>query len=67
MHRSEAAEYELCASCGCEVRPAERAYAFEETILCYECAVKRGGVYDELHDRWTTTPSLEGLDVRPDV
>lgn len=66
MHRSEAVEYEVCASCGTEVRSAERAFAFEESVLCYECAVKRGGAYDETHDRWEVAPSLEGLDVKPD-
>ncbi|MCZ7681839.1 MAG: hypothetical protein M5U28_24820 [Sandaracinaceae bacterium] len=66
MHRSEAVEYEVCASCGAEVRSAERAFAFEESVLCYECAVKRGGAYDETQDRWTCAPSLEGLDVKPD-
>ncbi|HEY8427252.1 MAG TPA: hypothetical protein VIL20_02715 [Sandaracinaceae bacterium] len=67
MHRSEALEYEICASCGAEVRSAERAFAFESSVLCYECAISRGGIYDELHDRWTRAPDLEGLDITPDV
>jgi predicted RNA-binding Zn-ribbon protein involved in translation (DUF1610 family) len=61
MHRSEAAEYDTCASCGSEVRAAERAYAFDGSVLCYECGIARGGAYDEQHDRWARAPDVSDL------
>jgi hypothetical protein len=61
MHRSESEEYEVCANCGTELLPSERAYAFEDSVLCYECAQARGGEYDETHDQWTTAPDISGL------
>ncbi len=61
MHRSEEAEYELCASCGTEVRATDRAYAFDDSVLCFECAIARGGAYDEQHDRWTRAPDVSDL------
>ncbi len=65
MHTTEAAQYEICASCGTEVLSSERAYAFEESVLCYECSLARGGVYDELHDRWTSAPDVSDLPHEP--
>jgi hypothetical protein len=61
MHTSEAVEYEICASCGTEVLPTERPYAFEDQVLCYECAIARGGVYDETHDHWDRPPDVSDL------
>jgi hypothetical protein len=61
MHQSEAAQLEICASCGTEVLSIERAYAFEESVVCYECSLARGGAYDEVHDRWTRTPDVADL------
>ncbi len=61
MHRSEEAEYEICASCATEVRSVERAYAYDDSVLCYECGLARGGAYDEQHDRWTRAPDVSDL------
>ncbi len=66
MHRSEEAQYETCASCGTELLPAERAFAFEravseDAVLCYSCAIERGGAYDEVYDRWTKSPDVADL------
>jgi hypothetical protein len=66
MHSSEQAQYEICASCGTELLASERAYAFErapleDAVLCYECALARGGAYDEIHDRWTKAPDVSDL------
>ncbi len=66
MHGTEALECEVCASCGTDVRSAERAFAFEGSVLCWECAMKRGGEYDELHDRWTKAPDVSDLDIDPE-
>lgn len=67
MHRSEEAEYEVCASCGAEVRAAERAFAFEGLVLCYECGLARGGAYDEAQDRWTREPDVSDLRTNEDL
>lgn len=61
MHRSEEAEYVVCASCGVELRAAERVCAVDGIALCYECALTRGGAYDERHDHWTRTPDVSDL------
>lgn len=66
MHSSEEAQYEMCAGCGTELLPAERAYAFEravseDAVLCYSCAIERGGEYDERRDRWTKGPDVRDL------
>jgi hypothetical protein len=61
MHRSEALEFEVCASCAAEVAPEQRTYAFDESVLCYECGLARGGSYDEVHDRWTRAPDVSDL------
>lgn len=52
-----------CADCGVPLEPElERAYSFApDAVLCFDCAVRRGGHYDELEDRWPKPPSLENL------
>jgi hypothetical protein len=61
MHQSEAALYQTCASCATEVLTTERCYAFDDSVLCFECSIARGGAYDELHDRWTRSPDVADL------
>jgi hypothetical protein len=63
VEREEEDELTECAECGDEIAPAtDEAFAFGETgVLCLECALQRGGVYDALEDRWTRTPDLSGL------
>ena len=63
MDISEARELELCRECGAEVHASrDRTYALDaERVLCFACAVKRGGAYDERHDLWTAAPDLAGL------
>ncbi len=70
MHRSEEALHETCASCGAEVLSTERPFAFETcdgepAVLCYACAVARGGSYEEPHDRWVRAPDVVDLVSRP--
>ena len=64
MHRSEERLEERCAACGADVLPeTDRVFAFgEENLLCYACASARGGVYDEVEDRWVRAPQLRDLD-----
>jgi hypothetical protein len=54
------AEPTECNDCGAEVTPgADRTYSISpELILCFECAVKRGGIYEEREDRWLKEPDV---------
>jgi hypothetical protein len=61
-------EIAVCAECGTEVEPeTERGFRIgERAALCFECAVERGGTYDETEERWLEPPDLEGLDAEWD-
>jgi hypothetical protein len=63
MHRSEETTLLTCSDCGTEVRPAaDRLFSFgERGVLCFDCALRRGGSYDEVHDLWSRDPHLEDL------
>jgi hypothetical protein len=63
MHRSEAREFESCTECGAEVHVArDRTYALDaDHVLCFACAVKRGGAYDERRDLWIEVPNVADL------
>jgi hypothetical protein len=63
MHRSEERELSRCADCDAVIDPGrERGFGLGAGgTLCYECAVRRGGRYDEVHDRWAEEPRLAGL------
>lgn len=64
MHREEADQYVACADCGATVLVApDRAFAFgEQSALCWECAMRRGGSYDADQDRWTEPPDVSDLE-----
>ena len=66
MHRSESRELATCLICGAEIAPErDRAFAMSgDTFLCFACAVRRGGSWDEGHDRWTTEPQTGDLPPR---
>jgi hypothetical protein len=63
MHRSETRDLATCAECGAEIAPSrERGYSFgSNAVLCYACAIRRGGVYDERQDRWLRDADTRGL------
>ncbi len=65
MHRSETRELATCAECGAEIAPAtERGFALAaDAFLCFACAVRRGGRYDERLDRWEEPPAIGDLGV----
>jgi hypothetical protein len=67
MHRSEERELGFCADCGAEVHESrDRAYALDaHRLLCFACATRRGGAYDEQHDLWVDVPDLGGLAAEP--
>ena len=68
MHRSEADRLNRCAACNVEIDSSlERAFGVgAEVVLCFACAVSRGGSYDEAHDRWVSEPDTSGLPTKPD-
>jgi hypothetical protein len=63
MHRSERATYIACADCGTELSPGgERGFAFgARGMLCFDCALRRGGRYDDNFDHWHHKPFIDDL------
>ncbi len=54
-----------CAVCGAGINVvADRYFALsdtDESILCFECAIERGGQYDENDDAWLVSPDVSSL------
>jgi hypothetical protein len=52
-----------CIGCGAELWPdVDRAFACDDdSFLCFECAERRGGVYDADEERWSVPPDVIGL------
>jgi len=52
-----------CAECGALIDPdGARSYTFgEQGVLCWSCAIRRGGSYNPDDEVWTTPPSIAGL------
>jgi hypothetical protein len=66
MEEEEFLETIECAECGELVEESVPSFVLSERYsLCFECAVRRGGLYDVRRDRWTRPPSLEGLPGAP--
>ena len=63
MHRTEADLLVDCWACGASIAPEiDRAFAIsDDAYLCFECAVRRGGVFDDEEDRWTIPPIVLDL------
>lgn len=52
-----------CIDCGATIwADGDRSFVSgPDTYLCFECAERRGGVYDEDEDRWTVSPDVSDL------
>lgn len=55
-----------CIECGMTIHvedaAAARVFALTpEVILCHGCAMRRGGVYDDVADKWKIAPRLEDV------
>jgi hypothetical protein len=63
MHREEWEREETCGSCGAAISPdSERGYAFGLSgLLCWTCAIRRGGRYDAELERWVGPPDVSDL------
>lgn len=58
-----------CSDCGEPIwGDAERVYTLGEAFaLCWDCANRRGGLYDEDTERWIIAPELYGMGVMHDL
>jgi hypothetical protein len=63
MHRDEADRLVTCLDCGAEFASGtDRDFEFGVAgVLCWECAERRGGSYDESQSRWTEAPDVSDL------
>jgi hypothetical protein len=68
MHRSETRVQADCSECGASIATGRsREFEFGESlILCFDCAIRRGGHYDETLDRWSEAPTIGDLGPPPD-
>lgn len=63
MHRETFEELVNCADCGAALDVSrERGFGGDGWSLCWGCALKRGGNYDEDEDRWGVEPNTADLD-----
>jgi len=53
-----------CSDCGQPLPlAAERCCSLSEiTTLCWDCALRRGGIYDSDQDRWSVLPDAGDLE-----
>lgn len=63
----------VCCSCGVELDPmTDRCFAIgviddlgESDLLCWDCAVAHGGVYDARRETWVKTPKMPLTEYSP--
>jgi hypothetical protein len=63
MHRDEADQLTHCMDCGSELAPGnDRDFQFgSQGTLCWACAERRGGRYDERRSLWIREPDVLDL------
>jgi hypothetical protein len=63
MELEELEIHKPCASCGELIAEGlTPSYELDEQIvLCWACAIERGGRYDEESDRWVVPPDTRDL------
>jgi hypothetical protein len=61
---NEGEDLVTCVDCGGAVwADVDRSFMYAtDEVLCFECARRRGGVFDEHEDRWVVPPDVDGLD-----
>lgn len=69
MHSDESRELIDCAACGAVIAPeTDRACEIaDEVFLCWQCALARGGRFDEAEDRWTAMPNAADVPIPASV
>ena len=51
-----------CADCGSVVSQFESYCPLSnDDVLCWDCAIRRGGTYDVVQGRWSVMPDVTGL------
>lgn len=52
-----------CIECGATLAlgTSEAFATDDETLLCWACATRRGGVFDAAQDRWVVPPNVGDL------
>lgn len=59
---NEEEEYGFCAACDGEVSITPAVYLFgDDNALCFACATKLHGEYDEPRGRWAVEPRVAEL------
>ena len=63
MEREELDIHQPCAACGALVAEGlSPIYEFgDDGVLCWDCALERGGRHDAEHDRWIVVPDTIDL------
>jgi hypothetical protein len=63
MHHQEWNQLVDCCECGATISPStDRAFALDgASFLCFGCAVRRGGIYDDALEHWPKAPDIAGL------
>ena len=64
MHLSETSDLFACSDCGTSVESGrDREFEFAGAlVLCFECALRRGGRFDEARDVWSQAPTIDDID-----
>lgn len=64
----EESELVRCADCGEEFPIENRSFMVgPDTVICMDCARRRGGEYDEVTDRWSLEPGVTDLREREEA
>ena len=62
MEEEEFEDLEVCADCGLSIAGSTSSFVFSDLgVLCFACALRRGGRYDGENDAWIVPPDLSGL------
>jgi hypothetical protein len=64
MRRSETSGLVACSDCGTSVDSGrDREFEFAGAlVLCFDCALRRGGCFDEARDLWSHAPTIDDID-----
>jgi hypothetical protein len=68
MHHPEQPEHEPCVTCGRDVAMGtDRTYVVtDDEVLCFDCAVRLGGSWDEITGTWLQVPDVRGTPLHRD-
>jgi hypothetical protein len=63
IHGSGNTRHSICSDCGSASEAGRgREFAFGyDGVLCWGCALRRGGRYDARRDSWTRPPRVDDL------